>query len=327
MIVGKDLQAWLADRPRQGATRAAIEAFARDWALGPVHRRFHQTIDGIAAPTAEKIAEAVSLLFADDRWVDALVHGLAARLRADPFFNPPFRNLATDIHNGLLVFGHDLLSIAAGVSSPTQIAAKKNAPRRGPTSVSFPGQLSVFKFVRAGGALLSFWEAPPITAGFTGAGAGRSQRAGERRIEDGEILVIDGRRQTYVIERLRSNLVVLQASIPLDQAPLKVEYDSADGTFVGCSATDDSASRIQMITTLLRKLECDAALPAMADLLDHPDFFVRWHVMKEMLGIDARAALPHLKRMAATDPHPDPRRAARAVLDRLEAPAGRQRAA
>jgi HEAT repeat protein len=82
-----------------------------------------------------------------------------------------------------------------------------------------------------------------------------------------------------------------------------------------------------MISTLLRKLECDAALPAMADLLDHPDFFVRWHVMKEMLGIDARAALPHLKRMAATDPHPDPRRAARAVLDRLEAPAGKRQAA
>jgi LmbE family N-acetylglucosaminyl deacetylase len=121
-----------------------------------------------------------------------------------------------------------------------------------------------------------------------------------------------------VIERLRSNLVLLQASITLDQAPLKVEYDSASGAFVGCSATDDIASRIQMITTLLRKLGCDAALPVMAGLLDHQDFFVRWHVMKEMLGLDVETSLPHLRRMAARDPHPDPRRAARAVLDRLE---------
>jgi hypothetical protein len=327
MIVGKDLQAWLADGPRQRATRAAIDAFGRDWGLGPVHRRFDATFDSIVAPTAEKVAEAARILFADDRWVDALVDGLAAQMRADPFFNPPFLHLTTDVHNGLLVFEHDLVSIAAGVSRPVQLAAKKNAPRRGPTSVGFNGQLSVFKFVRAGGALLSFWEAPPITAGFTGADAGRCRRTGERRIEDGEILVIDGRRQSYVIEQLRTNLVVLQASILLDQAPLSVEYDSADGDFVGCSATDDSASRIQMVTTLLRKLECDAALPAMAGLLDHPDFFVRWHVMKEMLGLDARAALPHLKRMAATDPHPDPRRAARAVLDRLETPAGKQQAA
>lgn len=327
MIVGQDLETWLADGRRQRATRAAIDAFARDWDLGPVHRRFRDAIDRIIAPTAEKVAETACLLFADDFWVDALVDGLAARMRADPFFEPPFGRLSTDIHNGLLVFEHELVSIAAGVSSPTPVAVKKNAPGGGRTSVSLSGQLSVFKFVRAGGALLSFWEAPPITAGFTGAGAGRCRRAGERPIEDGEILVLDGRRQSYVIEELRSNLVIVQASIALDQAALKVEYDSGDGAFVACSATDDRASRIQMITTLLRKLDCDAALPAMADLLDHPDFFVRWHVMKEMLGIDAGAALPHLKRMAASDPHPDPRRAARAVLDRLEAPAGNRQAA
>jgi hypothetical protein len=47
-----------------------------------------------------------------------------------------------------------------------------------------------------------------------------------------------------------------------------------------------------------------------------------------LLGLDAAAALPQLKRMAASDPHPDPRRAARLVLDRLEAPrsAGREAA-
>ena len=76
-----------------------------------------------------------------------------------------------------------------------------------------------------------------------------------------------------------------------------------------------------MITTLLRKLDHQAAFPSVAAFLDHQDFFVRWHVMKELLGLDAHAALPHLKRMAASDPHPEPRRAARAVLDRLERPA------
>lgn len=327
MIVGQDLQAWLADSTRQHETKASIDAFVACWGPGPVHRRLRDIIGRTAAPTAEKIAEAACLLFADTLWVDALVDGLAARMRADPFFDPPFAHLTTDIQNGLLVFDHELLSIALSVISPTQVAAKKNAPHRGPTSISFGGQLSVFKFVRAGGARLSFWEAPPVAADFTSAGAGRCRQTGERRIEDGEILMVDGRRQSYVIEQLRSNLVILQASITRDQAPLRVEYDSQDCGFVGCSATDDSASRIQMITTLLRKLDCDAALPAMADLLDHPDFFVRWHVMKEMLGLDAGAALPHLKRMAASDPHPDPRRAARAVLDRLEAPAAKQRAA
>jgi hypothetical protein len=327
MIVGEDLKAWLADRPRQMATAAAIDAFSRDWDQGRVHRHFDETFADIAAPTVEKVAAAVRALFADDGWVDVLVESLAAKMRADPFFNPSFRSLTSAVHSGLLVYEHPMVSIAVGVSTAAQLAAKRTAPNRGATSLSFNGQYCVFKFVQAGGARFSFWEVPPITAGFTGAEAGRCVRTDERDIDDGEILSVDGRRQSYVIERLRGNMLVVQASIALDQAPLSVEYDSAEGTFVGCSAADDISSRLQMITTLLRKLGCDAALPAMADLLDHPDFFVRWHVMKEMLGLDARAALPHLKRMAATDPHPDPRRAARTVLDRLEAPAGKRQAA
>ena len=80
-------------------------------------------------------------------------------------------------------------------------------------------------------------------------------------------------------------------------------------------------SRIQMITTLLRKLGLrrasgDRAVPRPSGLL-------------RALARDEGAArhrrrrprCPHLKRMAASDPHPEPRRAARAVLDRLERPA------
>jgi hypothetical protein len=249
-----------------------------------------------------------------------LVSSLAKKMLVDPFFDPPFRNLNSDVHSGLLVFEDERVSIAAGVSGELQIAERKNRPR-GATSVNFSGQLNVLKFVKAGGATLSFWEAPPIDAAFTAASAGTCRRTGARAVEDGEILVIDGRRQSYVIEAQRGSMVMLQATIAVDQAPLGVEYDSATGAYLGCSATGDTSSRIQMITTLLRKLDHQAAFPAIAAFLNHPDFFVRWHVMKELLGLDAEAALPHLKRMAATDPHPDPRRAARSVLDRIEAPA------
>lgn len=318
MTVGQDLEAWLADRGKQRRTRRAIDEFALEWSCGPIHQRFDQAIANLPEQSAEALADAIRGLFADDLWVDALIDGLAARLAADPFFEPPFRALNSDIHEGLLVFEDERVSIAAGVANVARLAAKKTAPR-GATSVGLTGKVSVLKFVKAGDALLSFWEAPRITAGFTAADAGTCARTGEQRLRDGDILTIDGRHRTYVIEQARANLVVLQASITLDQAPLSVEYDSASGSYVGCSATGDGASRIQMIATLLRKLDCDGAFEAVAAFIGHPDFFVRWHVMRELLGIDAAAALPHLKRMAARDPHPDARRAARTVLDGLAA--------
>lgn len=325
MTVARHLEEWLTDPARQRRSRASADAFAQDWNEGPIHQRFATALEVLAAPSAEALADTVAALFADDGWVDALIGGLAAKLRADPFFDPPFRVVNSDVHSGLLVFEDERLSIGASVSARDDLAAKKNA-RRGATSIGFTGRISVIKFLKSGGARLAFWEAPPITAAFSAAAAGRCTPAGTRQPADGEILVVDGRHQSFVIEHARANLVLLQAEISLDRAPLSVEYDSASRSYVGCSAGSDDASRIQMITTLLRKLDCDAAVPTMAALLDHPDFFVRWHVMKEMLGLDAAASLPHLRRMAARDPHPEPRRAARAVLDRLDAPRSRRAA-
>jgi hypothetical protein len=329
MIVSEALKARSLDRTAQRQTQASVDAFRKDWSRGPIHCRFDDTMASLPPDaTAEQVAEAVRTLFADTGWVDALVSALAAQMLADPFFDPPFRNLISDVHAGLLVYEDERISVAASVTSALQLAHKKNRPR-GATSVGFSGQVNVLKFVKAGGALLSFWEAPRIGPDFTAAGAGTCRRTGARRIADGEILVIDGRHRSYVVEGLRGSMVLLQATIATDQAPLGVEFDSETGGYRGASATGDTSSRIQMITTLLRKLDHQAAFPAIAAFLDHKDFFVRWHVMRELLGLDAGAALPHLKRMAASDPHPEPRRAARAVLDRLEAPApaGKQQAA
>jgi HEAT repeat protein len=72
-----------------------------------------------------------------------------------------------------------------------------------------------------------------------------------------------------------------------------------------------------MITTLLRKLGATSAVPAIAAFVDHPNFFVRWHVMRDLIGLDPIAALPHLTHMAAGDPHPETREAARRTLVRL----------
>jgi hypothetical protein len=318
MTRSNTLQNWLRDRERQSRTQRNMEGFVRKWDRGAVQQSFSEAMGRLPTQGAEAVADAARDLFADDDWVDRLIGSLIGPMRADPFFDPPFRPMSSDIHTGLIVFEDEHLSIAAGVTRVAELAARKTA-KRGATSVGFSGRMSVLKFVRAGGARISLWEAPPITDAFTAADAGRCVRTGERTLADGDILTVDGRHQSFVIEAARGNLLILQAEINLDAAPLSVEYDSATLSYVGCSATRDGASRIQMITTLLRKLGCDAAFPAIADFLDHPDFFVRWHVMRELLGIDAEAALPHLKRMAARDRHADVRRAARSVLDDLQA--------
>lgn len=319
MAVDKQLQDLLTDRARLAEGRRAIEAFARGWRAGPVQQRIRDAIAGLPEPTGEQLAELAHELFADSAWVEMLIDSLCDQLRADPLFMPPLPVLTTEILKGLLVYDSAELSVAASVISLADLAAKKSRPR-GRTSINFAGKISVIKFIRSGGASLSFWEVPQISGKFAKRDAGRCRRICERAIADGEVITIDGRRQSYVIEQARGNLVILHAEIKTDQAPLTLEYDSVSGEFLGCSAGDDRASHIQFIATLARKLDPQRAFEPIAGQLDHSEFFVRWHAMKELLGIDAAAALPHLKRMAARDPHPDVRRAARSVLDGLTVP-------
>jgi hypothetical protein len=316
MIFSEELARWNTDPAAQRATRIAIDGFRADWAHGPVHRSFAAAMADLPSRTAAAIVAAIRVQFRDDRWIDALVGPIADAMRRDPCFLPPFPALKSDVHTGLLVYEDDLVQIAVGVSQAHRLAAKKSGGSGG--SVNLSGKVTVLKFVRAGGATLSFWEAPRLGEDFHAGQAGTCRRTATRRIGDGETLVVDGRSQSYVIEHAEANLLVLQAVIKADQAAVSAEYDAATGAWLGCGATEDTDSRIQMIATLLRKLGHADAFAAILPFLDHPRFFVRWHVMRELIGIDARLALPHLAAMATGDPHVDVRQAARATLDQLE---------
>ena len=70
-----------------------------------------------------------------------------------------------------------------------------------------------------------------------------------------------------------------------------------------------------MMVSLLRTMEREDAVPLIVEALASPHFYTRWHVMRELLALDADAAHPHLSRMAEADPHPEVRAAARQTLE------------
>src|SRR3954463_7929871 len=104
MTFGHQLQDWLTDRGQQKQTQAAIDGFAHRWNRGPVHRAFGGAMAHLPAESAEAVADPARRLFADDAGVDAVIGELAERMRIDPFFDPPFRAINSDIHSGLVLF-------------------------------------------------------------------------------------------------------------------------------------------------------------------------------------------------------------------------------
>lgn len=304
--------AWHSDKARRRASADRAAKFTARWAAHPLFAALQTEL--LAAHDLPAVHAAAERFMARTGDLDALVADLIGEAAADPFFLPPLKIVVTEISTGYLLFAHPSMTISLGMISPDGLAAKKLGAS-GRTAISFTGVLTDYRFLKAGAATMSFWEAPPIASDFTGDAARSCRFAGRRRIEDGEAIVVDGRSQSIVIEHLESQMLCLQASVQAEAAPLSIDYDSRTLHYLGASSTDEASSRTQMMVTLLRLMDRTDALPVLEQALASPHFYTRWHVMREMLALDADAALPRLRVMAAADPHPEVRFAATQALD------------
>jgi hypothetical protein len=314
MKAGAALADWLADPARQLQSLDAINAFADEAAQRPLMADLKRALVATPVKTQANLRPLVEHFLSREAELQALFDDTLAATAADPFFRPPFARISSEITSGLLIFEDPALFIALSVIDVHKLAAKKvNAT--GGSSLNFTGVPTLYKFLKGGGTTLSIWEIPEIEPGFA-MDRGDQCRMIERRIlKDGETLMIDGRYQSFVIEHAKSDIVYIYAAIRAEESPVALEYDSRTLKCVGASSTDEASSRIQMMITLLRLMDRQDAAPLFAEMLNSPHFYTRWHVMREYLALDAEGALPHLKRMADRDIHPEVRAAARQTLD------------
>ena len=315
MFVTKELRGWFTDPAAIADTAARIEAVARDGdstALG----RMSDEFDTAEVRSAEVVLDLARRFMADETAVKDCLAAAVTAAREDCFFRPPLRALENDVRWGLVLFRRQSLAIQLAVMSAEHLAIKR-ASRTGPSSIIFSGQRSIFRFLEAGGATLSFWEAPEVESEFTAGAAGRCRLIERRRIADGEIVEIDGRRNSFIVDHAPRDLVYLEASTPLGAGPLSREFDSESHALVGAGSTDDASSRTQMMLSLLRILDRRDAVPLFIEAAQGEHFYARWQAMRELLALDADAALPELRRMAALDPHPEIRAAAGDTLARF----------
>lgn len=303
------------DRAHRDASYPAVAAFARSWIDATPLPAFLAELDTLPEGDAVAVTDAAAALLAQNGWVEDLLGRIVAAMRGSAYFEPPFVATQSDIQTGLVLLDDPRVGVSIGIAPVERLAAKKAAPR-GQTAIVFPGYLSLFRVIRAGGARLRLWSAPPAGPSFTG--DARCTFAGERHLRDGELLRIDGREQAFAVERASGDMILLQATMRTGAAPFLVEYDSATLDCIGVAAADEQASRIQMLASLIGMLEPSDGGPALALAAASPHGFVRWHAMREWLALDPPAALSTLEGMAADDPHPQVRAAARTTLARLQ---------
>ena len=309
----KEMRRWLGDTAAQAATFGAIEETMRRLQSLPFMTRLRSELDDTPGDDAEAALAAVARALGEGERLEEALACLVEAAAADPFVRPALRSIHGEVNTGIVLFEHRRVTLVLACV-PAEALAAKRARRAGPASIVFTGQQSLYKILRSGGATFSFWEAPPISAEFSAPQSGTCRLAERRPVRDGELLRLDGRCRTFVVDHAARDIVYLHATTASGAAPLAVEYDDRTMRFAGASSTDEAGSRAQLMLSLLRTMERSDALPVFLDMLRHRHFYARWQAMRELLALDAGAALPHLRDMAERDVHPEVRAAAAATL-------------
>jgi hypothetical protein len=315
MIAGEALTAWLGNRKAQGNTAEMGEVVARRLRGLPCLKRLRDELEEARHEGPDAVLALAEDFVSTPGAIAEVLGVLIVAAAADHFFRPHLDAVSSEVHSGLLLVDHPALNLTLGIMSADAIAAKR-AGRKGGASLVFTGRRTAFHFIKSGGATLSLWTAPGIGAGFTAEDSGHCRFVRRLRIEDGQKIDVDGLRSAFIVEEAERDIVFVCAETSLGTGPLSVEYDWRTRRFVGASSTDEASSRTQMMLALLRLMDRRDAVPLFREMLRSEHFYSRWQAMREFLALDAGAALPHLREMAAADPHCEVRQAAVQTLAR-----------
>lgn len=306
-----------ADAARRTAIRAAVSDLDAAWtAADTAPDGLLTAIDAQANASPDAAIAALLPWLTDPRWLAARLASALALLRADPFARPPLRPIGGDAAPGGLVLaerGHVRLSL--------RLRPAATRPPPAAPAIFVPGRAALHILASGGAQLCQHQVAvtPAEAAGaFTARTAARCHTAPPRPLQTGETLHLDTARQSFsLIPGARDTLFLELAVQPPSRLPIR-SYDPATGRLLHVSASCRDSSFRAMALTLLRHLGRPDAAPLFIAETHSSDFAARWHAMRELIALAPAAARVPLTRMAAHDPHPEVRAAAKATLALLQ---------
>lgn len=303
----------VSDLSRCANMRRSAAALAATWAEGD------QAPDGLlAAMRAVEQAPPETAVAALAPWIDDIgwlrdrLGQAMALLAGDVFARPPLRPVGDSAFGGLLLAEAGPVRITLLVRR-FEAAAASDAT----TALFAPGRMRL-RILAAGGATIHRHyvnvSATEEAGGFAAATAPPCTTAAPRPLVTGEIFALDTAREAISLTGGTGDVLMLELAVqPPSPLPVRA-YDVESGRLVHVSASQRDSSFRGMALALLRTLGRADAVPLFTAETKAVDFAARWNAMRELVALDSAAAAAPLACMAASDPHPEVRRAAAATL-------------
>lgn len=265
-------------------------------------------------PTFEKMLPHFQKFFASDSIQKYFDQEAICSLNS-AIYQPAGKVLNNEIMSGLQFMESPHFSVAAAVVDPTSLAFKRHRNRDKPTSIRMAAKDTLFRFIKAGDAVVTIYACDAVTDSTPATADMRCRLVRTFEVKDGDEIILRAGQDSISFESSKSSVCFVQAYLKHSSASVTPEFDTQSMKLIGLSAANDVSSRIQFMTTVLRLLKYGDAFDCCIPFTKHSDYFVRWYVMRELLCIDPERAWPMVVDMAEHDPSQDVRKTAARTLE------------
>lgn len=245
-----------------------------------------------------------------DAWLQAFMSECCAAVRDDIFAAFPFRPM-----EGRVVRGLALMQAPQADVSLCWVDGHV-LPHALETTAIFTSTLSVIQVVKAGGLVVQSYQLDDPASDTAKLSDGCA-----RQLVDGDILLLDNRRESIVMRHADADAVLLRFNVRLPDAAPHRSISLETGKHLATALADEQVSRMVPLLFVARLAgQAQRAAPMCATLARHPDPLLRWTAIREWLVADMRSALAVLPAVAADDPDSQVRQAAAVTLALLSRP-------
>jgi hypothetical protein len=276
-----------------------------------------ESMRDLRAMTPDQIFAMCDDFFTFDR-VKLIIAKERECAEANPLYASSFQPVEGSFFSGLVLVATDQFTAILMSMDGYEIELSKQRKPGQKRSLTFAGLPASLHFYQAHQVELATWRIPPFADEDDLARADiRPERVGSRIYSTGDRASFGNFETFEYNSKAGSSALCLQVQMHQGGAPMSLQFDIDTLKLVGASSPSQEPTRLQMLATAMRMFGRTDAMEELESLLSHPSHYVRWHAMRECIGIDSAWAHPRLVRMSEQDPQPAVRRAASATLEQF----------
>ncbi len=240
---------------------------------------------------------------------------------ANPLYASSFQPVEGSFFSGLVLVATDQFTAILMSMDGYEIELSKQRKPGQKRSLTFAGLPAALYFYRAHQVELTTWRIPPFADEDDIARMEITpERVCNQTFGSGDRATFGNFETFEYNSKAGSSALCLQVQMHQGGAPMSLQFDIDTLKLVGASSPSQEPTRLQMLATAMRMFGRTDSMEEMESLLSHPSHYVRWHTMRECIGLDAAWAHPRLVQMSEQDPQPAVRRAAAATLKQFFPP-------